>query len=221
MKIPVSKLNATLAPGQVNRPKEAQALKPLTGADFAGSLDEAMNVGGKADESTRPGGIHSNLHPMTPLDNVPGVKDTNAKLKPLELREGGLPPVPALAPLGETQYQHATSRPPKSEHDKIVETARKWVSQTFYGTMLKQMRESPFKSEIFSGGRGGQAFSSLLDQHLADHMTRGTGSKLVNAIARKLEAASGYQKQAQSPTRAAGSTSNTPRLPHVTTSLRA
>jgi Rod binding domain-containing protein len=228
MKIPVSKLNAALAPGAVNRPKESAALKPLTGADFAGHLEDAMGGG---EDATRAGGVHSNLRPLTPLDRVPGVKDTSVTLKPLDQRDRGLPPVTSLAPLGETQYQHASSRPPKTEHEKIEETARKWVAQTFYGTMLKQMRESPFKSEIFSGGRGGQAFSSLLDQHLAEHMTRGTGNKLVNAIARKLEAAGNYQKQSRAlPKPAAGATpnttpnttpNNTPRLPHVTTSLRA
>jgi Rod binding domain-containing protein len=223
MKIPVSKLNAALAPGAVNRPKEGQALKPLTGADFAGHLEDAMGGG---EDATRAGGVHSNLRPLTPLDRVPGVKDTSVTLKPLDQRDRGLPPAAALAPLGETQYQHASSRPPKTEHEKIEETARKWVAQTFYGTMLKQMRESPFKSEIFSGGRGGQAFSSLLDQHLAEHMTRGTGNKLVHAIARKLEAAGNYQKQSRARPTAAGTTPNntpntTPRLPHVTTSLRA
>ena len=221
MKIPVSKLNTMLAPGAVNRPKDAAALKPLTGVDFAGQLEQAM--GGGAPE----GSLQSNLRPMTALDRVPGVKDTSVTLKPLDQRERGMPPAVSLAPLGETQYQHASSRPPKTEHEKIEETARKWVAQTFYGTMLKQMRESPFKSEIFSGGRGGQAFSSLLDQHLAEHMTRGTGNKLVNAIARKLEAAGNYKKQSQArPNPAAGAAPNnspntTPRMPHVTTSLRA
>ena len=47
------------------------------------------------------------------------------------------------------------------------------VAQTFYGTMLKQMRNSPFKSKLFDGGRGGEAFASMFDQHLADRMSRG------------------------------------------------
>ena len=56
---------------------------------------------------------------------------------------------------------------PLSHHEKLVKNAQKLVSQTFFGTMLKQMHNSPFKSKIFSGGRGGEAFGSLLDQRLS------------------------------------------------------
>jgi Rod binding domain-containing protein len=76
-----------------------------------------------------------------------------------------------------------------SEHDRLTEQARKWVATSFYGTLLKQAHASPFKDELFSGGRGGEAFQSLQDQQLADHMTRGVGSKIVNAIVRKIEQA--------------------------------
>lgn len=85
---------------------------------------------------------------------------------------------------------------PKSEHDQLVDKTRSWVSLTFFGTLLKQMRDSPFKSELFSGGQGGQAFGGLYDQQLADHMARGAGSKLVNSIVRRIEANSAYRKQA-------------------------
>ena len=85
--------------------------------------------------------------------------------------------------------------------------------------MLKQMRNSPFKSELFEGGRGGQAFSPLLDQHLAEHMTRATDNQLVNAIARKLEGRAAYQEQVAGARRAIRSTNNV--RSHVAPSLRA
>ena len=70
----------------------------------------------------------------------------------------------------------------------LVKQARVWVSQTFFGTLLKQMHDSPFKSELFSGGRGGQAFSSLFDQHLTQRMAGGkSAEKLVNSIVKKIE----------------------------------
>jgi len=84
--------------------------------------------------------------------------------------------------------------------DTQVETqVRKWVGQTFYGTLLKQMRDSPFKSEMFDGGRGGEAFSQLFDQRIADHMTRGVGSKIVRPMVKKIlstpkEASLNYRK---------------------------
>ena len=99
-------------------------------------------------------------------------------------------------------------RAPLSEHDQLVEQTRTWVGQTFFGTLLKQMRESPFKSELFSGGSGGQAFSQLHDQRLAEHMARGAGNKLVNAIVRRIEANTAYRKQANAAVGAAAAADN-------------
>src|SRR5262245_64644568 len=74
-----------------------------------------------------------------------------------------------------------------SQHADLVRQASIWVSQTFYGTMLKQMHNSPFKSELFSGGRGGEMFASLLDQHLTQRMSRGAAAPLVNSIVKHIE----------------------------------
>ena len=80
---------------------------------------------------------------------------------------------------------------------KLDEMAHKLVSQTFFGTLLKQMRESPFKSEIFSGGRGEKAFGPMYDSILADRMSRGAGEKLVRPIVKKYakEAERAYNRQ--------------------------
>ncbi len=76
---------------------------------------------------------------------------------------------------------------PNTPHEEqLIEQARKWVSQTFFGTLLKQMHNSPFKSPLFEGGRGGQAFGELYDQHMVDHMSRGAGNKLVGAMVRRI-----------------------------------
>src|ERR1700712_3860963 len=75
------------------------------------------------------------------------------------------------------------------QHQKLVKQSQRLVSQTFFGTLLKQMEESPFKSEMFSGGKGGQAFSSMYHQRLVEHMSKASGRKLVQGIVRKIEAA--------------------------------
>jgi Rod binding domain-containing protein len=83
-------------------------------------------------------------------------------------------------------------------HNALVKQTQKWVAQSFYGTMLKQMRSSPFHSDIFDGGRGGQMFHSMLDQQLAGHMTRHAAPGLVNSIVQKIEggkASANYQRQ--------------------------
>lgn len=93
-----------------------------------------------------------------------------------------------------SQPAMSLKRPKPLDHERIVAQAQKWVAQTFYGTLLKQARQSPFHSDKFEGGRGGEAFGPMLDQRLAEHMARGTGHKLVNAIARKIEAKRAYAK---------------------------
>lgn len=80
------------------------------------------------------------------------------------------------------------------QHAQLVKQTQKWVAQTFFGTLLKQMRDDPFKSEVFDGGRGGEAFGALYDQELADHMSRASGTKLVNSLVRKMEASKAYGK---------------------------
>jgi Rod binding domain-containing protein len=75
----------------------------------------------------------------------------------------------------------------QKRHQALVRQTQKWVAQTFYGTMLKKMRESPFHSDIFDGGRGGQMFHELMDQQLADRMSRNAAPKLVDSIVQKIE----------------------------------
>ena len=99
-------------------------------------------------------------------------------------------------------------RQPHQSHDELVTQTQKWVAQTFYGTLLRQMRKSPWKDEKFSGGRGGEVFGEMLDQKLADHMSRSSGDKLVNSLVRKMEGARAYAEHAkaekQGKTRQAG-----------------
>ena len=112
------------------------------------------------------------------------------------------PPPQALAPLDLSRTPRGAVRSlaagdlfpgvrspaaPQTQHDRLVDQTRNWVAQTFFGTLLKQMENSPFKSDLFSGGRGGQAFSSLYHQQLAQRIAPGAGNKLVNSIVRKIE----------------------------------
>lgn len=77
---------------------------------------------------------------------------------------------------------------PADQHERLTVEARRWVAMTFYGQMLKLARQSPFKSDLFSGGRGGEAFGGLLDGKLAEHMSRAAGEKLVKSLVKRMEA---------------------------------
>lgn len=79
----------------------------------------------------------------------------------------------------------------EARHNKLVEQAQKWVGQTFYGTLMKQMHNSPFKSKILDGGRGQQAFQPLMDQQLVDRMSRKSAKGLVRSIVKKIEKKNG------------------------------
>jgi Rod binding domain-containing protein len=91
--------------------------------------------------------------------------------------------------------------PGLARHQHLTRQAEKLVSQTFFGTLLKQMHESPFKSPLLDGGRGGQAFQPLMDQQLADRMARASGKKLVRGIVRQLEGREEYRRQSAVATR--------------------
>lgn len=74
------------------------------------------------------------------------------------------------------------------QNDQLLKTARMWVSQTFFGEMLKQMRNSPFRTDMTDGGRGGQAFLSQLDQQIAERLSNGSaGERLARSIVRSIQ----------------------------------
>jgi Rod binding domain-containing protein len=81
----------------------------------------------------------------------------------------------------------APSLSPAASDKQLFQTAQKWVAQTFFGTLLKQMHDSPFKSEMWSGGRGGQAFAPLMDQHLAERMASASGRGLARSIVKHIQ----------------------------------
>lgn len=142
----------------------------------------------------------SQLAPPKPglTGNEPSTRSTKLDAADLAPFRAGHPAKPSSTTrpfnLQEARRSVATSAAPlgaaggKSQHEQLAEKTQKWVSQTFFGTLLKQMGDSPFKSELFSGGRGGQAYSSLYHQQLADRMARGAGTKLVNSIVKSIEA---------------------------------
>jgi Rod binding domain-containing protein len=84
----------------------------------------------------------------------------------------------------------------EKDHQALVNNTEKWVAQTFYGEMLKQMRNSPFRSKMFDGGEAGKTYNQMFDSELAGHLSRGAGKKLVDAIVDKIEHPQGKSKAA-------------------------
>lgn len=86
---------------------------------------------------------------------------------------------------------------PLTPHGELETQARNLIGTTFFATLLKQMHNSPFKSDLFSGGRGGEAFGGLYDQHLAQRMAAKSGGKLTRPIVKKYQQAAdaAYERQ--------------------------
>ncbi len=82
----------------------------------------------------------------------------------------------------------STIQPTQSKAEQLRPVVRQWVGQSFFGPMLKEARNTSLASEDspFSGGRGGNAFGSLMDGHLSEAAGRGTGGQLADAIVRQL-----------------------------------
>ena len=137
MKIAPNTLAARRIDHPLNRTDTAPAAAtaaPLGPADFTEQLR-------KAKAATQPTSFER--PPMRPLTQADMLAPLKAPLKPQKslADDAAIPPMRPLA--DDTDYRHASSRPAPTQDDKVKETARKWVAQTFYGAMLKQMRQSP------------------------------------------------------------------------------
>jgi len=87
---------------------------------------------------------------------------------------------------------------PNPSSNPVRAKVQEFVSQTFIGTLLKQVRESPFKSELFSGGSGGEAYRSLYDQHVTSQVAPGIGGKLIDALERQFKSEKTSARRLQS-----------------------
>lgn len=61
-----------------------------------------------------------------------------------------------------------------------------FVGMTFYGTLLRTMRNSSMKGPYGHGGRGEEIFTGQLDTILAQRMGQASGSSLNEAVYRSL-----------------------------------
>ena len=106
------------------------------------------------------------------------VGSVSAGFNPISVSAGGTY-VPSRLPV----TRNASPTPTEQNLRKAIQEL---LGQTFYAPMFKQMRESPFKDKMFSGGRGGEAFSAMLDQKLMTAVSRGSGRNLAEVFAKKL-----------------------------------
>lgn len=158
--------------------------KPLT--DFAATLRQATNAGTHHLEP-----LHPVLKPLDQEDFAGGDSalpaDKSHHLKPLDLQRFSSASQVKFHPLQETDRVPG-SKPVNDDPDAYIRTqVKKLVGQTFYANILKQMHDDPFKSNLFDGGRGGEAFAPMFDQQIADHIAQSGSNKLVDSIVGRIE----------------------------------
>jgi len=73
-----------------------------------------------------------------------------------------------------------------ADADQARESAEQLIGMALILPLLKQARQSPFKSERMHGGFGEDAFASQLDQTLADRIAKRMGGQLVDAVVRTM-----------------------------------
>jgi hypothetical protein len=72
-----------------------------------------------------------------------------------------------------------------SQQAALRKQVDEFVGITFYGTMMKAMRNSTIKGKYGHGGRGEEVFQSQLDFELASRMGRSQHNSLNEAVYRR------------------------------------
>ncbi len=77
---------------------------------------------------------------------------------------------------------------PLPEIPELRRAAQQLVASAFVVPLLEQMREDPFKSELFHGGFAEDAFSQQLDTILSDRIAQRQNLPLADAVYRHIAA---------------------------------
>lgn len=92
------------------------------------------------------------------------------------------PRAPAPALLRSSGPAAALDGPPPQKPDELRQTFDKFVGETFFGQMLKSMRQTLGKPAYFHGGRAEELFQGQLDQTLAEKMTAASADRFTGPM---------------------------------------
>jgi hypothetical protein len=84
--------------------------------------------------------------------------------------------------VNELKVQAAKASP--EEQAKLMKNVREFVGQTFFGTLMAQMRSEMNPDNPFNGGKGGQTFRAQLDQTLISQWAKTSRFEVADKIAR-------------------------------------
>ncbi len=90
------------------------------------------------------------------------------------------PSVGLLSP-NKAAAQGAKARSGRSA-EEVRQYFTQFVGETFYGQMLKSMRQTVGKPAYFDGGRGEEVFRGQLDQKMAEEMTKSSAAQFADPM---------------------------------------
>ena len=82
-----------------------------------------------------------------------------------------------------------------AKEKQLKDAANQLVSVAFIKPMMAQMRQSPFKNEMFHGGQGETVFQEHLDTVMADRIAGRTNYSLADAIYRRIAKSAGMSEK--------------------------
>ncbi len=71
------------------------------------------------------------------------------------------------------------------DREKLLKNVREFVGQTFFGTLMKQMRSEMNPDNPFNGGKAGKTFRTQLDQTLISRWAESSRFEVADKIARE------------------------------------
>ncbi len=86
--------------------------------------------------------------------------------------------------LGQTQVNQALADT-SDKDEQLRQAASEFINMTFYGTLMREFRESQ-DSSPWTGGPGGRAFTRQLDTEMIHRMSERADAPLVDAVIRQL-----------------------------------
>ncbi len=107
------------------------------------------------------------------MNGLSSISTLGAQAKPLGLNS---------TVTGLSNFNFELQKAAEGKAKQLREVTAQFVATAFLMPMLKQVREDPFKTEMFHGGQGEKVFGAQLDQTLADRIAQSPAFPLVDRL---------------------------------------
>ncbi|MHC5003465.1 MAG: hypothetical protein ACYTJ0_10110 [Planctomycetota bacterium] len=162
--------------------------RPAVGSATVAAVPRADRLGGRPD-------VVDGFRPAAPprddrLGSRPGLDAAIRSAGPASPRLGSRHALAAAAPEPfAATLRRATAEAAAAAPDELRDAASQLVASAFVLPVLQSVREGPFNDGPLAPGAAERRFAPLLDQHLADRVTRGASFRLVDVIVQRLSGA--------------------------------